>query len=89
MFTLAASVTRKDAALRGVLALVLGVVFVIWPGITIGTAAALFAIVIGVLELAASGGRLRLGRCARVAACLMRRRRRWWARGCQRDCQRG
>jgi uncharacterized membrane protein HdeD (DUF308 family) len=36
--------SRGQARLRGVLALVLGVVFVVWPGITIGTAVVLFAI---------------------------------------------
>jgi uncharacterized membrane protein HdeD (DUF308 family) len=44
MFTFSSSLTRKDAALRGVVAFALGVVFVIWPGVSIGTAVALFAI---------------------------------------------
>jgi len=44
MFTLPSSLTRSHAALRGILALVLGVVFLVWPGITIGVAVALFAI---------------------------------------------
>src|SRR5262249_52933139 len=45
MFSFTPSLTRSQAALRGALALILGVVFLIWPGITIGTAVALFAIV--------------------------------------------
>jgi uncharacterized membrane protein HdeD (DUF308 family) len=44
MFTLSSSLTRKDAALRGVLAFILGLVFLIWPGVTIGTAVVLFAV---------------------------------------------
>jgi uncharacterized membrane protein HdeD (DUF308 family) len=44
MSTLSSTLTRKDAALRGVLAFALGLVFVIWPGVSIGTAVALFAI---------------------------------------------
>jgi uncharacterized membrane protein HdeD (DUF308 family) len=44
MLTLPSSLTRSHAALRGILALVLGVVFLIWPGITIGVAVALFAV---------------------------------------------
>jgi uncharacterized membrane protein HdeD (DUF308 family) len=44
MSTFSTHLTRKDAALRGVLAVALGLVFVIWPGVSIGTAVALFAI---------------------------------------------
>jgi len=44
MFSISQPLSRSDAALRGGVALVLGVVFLIWPGITIGTALALFAI---------------------------------------------
>jgi uncharacterized membrane protein HdeD (DUF308 family) len=44
MFTLPSSLTRSHAALRGILALVLGLVFLVWPGITIGVAVALFAV---------------------------------------------
>jgi uncharacterized membrane protein HdeD (DUF308 family) len=36
--------SRGQAALRGGLALVLGLVFVVWPGISIGTAVVLFAV---------------------------------------------
>jgi uncharacterized membrane protein HdeD (DUF308 family) len=44
MFNFNASLSRGQAALRGGLALILGVVFVVWPNITIGTAVVLFAI---------------------------------------------
>jgi uncharacterized membrane protein HdeD (DUF308 family) len=44
MPTFSSYLTRSDAALRGVLAFVLGLVFVIWPGVSIGTAVVLFAI---------------------------------------------
>jgi uncharacterized membrane protein HdeD (DUF308 family) len=44
MFSFTAPLSRGHAALRGVLALALGVVFLIWPGITIGTALVLFAV---------------------------------------------
>jgi uncharacterized membrane protein HdeD (DUF308 family) len=44
MFNFTASLSRGQAALRGGVALVLGVVFVVWPNITIGTAVVLFAI---------------------------------------------
>jgi uncharacterized membrane protein HdeD (DUF308 family) len=44
MFALSPPLSRGHAALRGGLALVLGVVFLVWPGITIGTAVVLFAI---------------------------------------------
>ena len=44
MFSLHPSLTRSDALWRGGIALVLGLVFLIWPGVTIGTALALFAI---------------------------------------------
>jgi uncharacterized membrane protein HdeD (DUF308 family) len=44
MFTQLSSLTRSHAALRGILALVLGLVFLIWPGLTIGVAVALFAV---------------------------------------------
>jgi uncharacterized membrane protein HdeD (DUF308 family) len=43
MFTLIPPLSRGQAALRGALATILGIVFVIWPGITIGTAVVLFA----------------------------------------------
>jgi uncharacterized membrane protein HdeD (DUF308 family) len=36
--------SRGQAAARGLLALILGVVFIVWPGISIGTAVVLFAI---------------------------------------------
>jgi uncharacterized membrane protein HdeD (DUF308 family) len=44
MFNFNLSLSRGQAALRGGVALILGVVFVIWPNITIGTAVVLFAI---------------------------------------------
>jgi uncharacterized membrane protein HdeD (DUF308 family) len=44
MFTLPSYLTRSHAALRGILALFLGLVFLVWPGITIGVAVALFAV---------------------------------------------
>jgi uncharacterized membrane protein HdeD (DUF308 family) len=44
MFNFNGSLSRGQAALRGGLALILGVVFVVWPNITIGTAVVLFAI---------------------------------------------
>jgi uncharacterized membrane protein HdeD (DUF308 family) len=44
MFALSPPVSRGHAALRGALALALGVVFLVWPGITIATAVVLFAI---------------------------------------------
>jgi uncharacterized membrane protein HdeD (DUF308 family) len=44
MFTFNSSLSRGHAAVRGLLAIVLGAVCVIWPGITIGVVVALFAI---------------------------------------------
>jgi uncharacterized membrane protein HdeD (DUF308 family) len=44
MFTLDALLTRRQAGVRGLLAVVLGVVALVWPGLTIGVAVALFAI---------------------------------------------
>src|SRR4029079_7837499 len=44
MFSLHPSLTRSSCVWRGGIALVLGLVFLIWPGVTIGTALALFAI---------------------------------------------
>lgn len=44
MFTLKPTLTRGQAFARGGLATILGIVFVVWPDITIGTAVALFAI---------------------------------------------
>jgi uncharacterized membrane protein HdeD (DUF308 family) len=44
MSTLTRSLTRGQAAARGLLAAVLGGVLMAWPGITIGTVVALFAI---------------------------------------------
>src|SRR3954454_4033636 len=44
MLNFAAPLSRGHAVMRGVLALALGVVFFIWPNITIGTAVVLFAI---------------------------------------------
>jgi uncharacterized membrane protein HdeD (DUF308 family) len=44
MFAFSRPLSRGHAALRGALALVLGVVFLAWPGITIATAVVLFAI---------------------------------------------
>jgi uncharacterized membrane protein HdeD (DUF308 family) len=44
MFTFGSSLSRGHAALRGLLAVALGAVCVIWPGITIGVVVALFAI---------------------------------------------
>ncbi len=61
MNTLPTSLIRSDAALRGVLAFALGLVFLIWPGITIGTAVALFAVfcfvdaIVAVVRLFSSG----------------------------------
>jgi uncharacterized membrane protein HdeD (DUF308 family) len=44
MFTSTPPLSRAHAALRGLLALMLGVIFLVWPSITIGTAVVLFAI---------------------------------------------
>ena len=44
MFAFSQPLSRSDAALRGGVALILGLVFLIWPGVTIGTVLALFAI---------------------------------------------
>jgi uncharacterized membrane protein HdeD (DUF308 family) len=44
MFAFGLPLSRGHAALRGALAAVLGIVFLIWPGITVGVAVALFAI---------------------------------------------
>ena len=44
MFAFGLSLSRGHAALRGLLAVALGAVCVIWPGITIGVVVALFAI---------------------------------------------
>ena len=44
MLTFTTPLSRGHAALRGLLALVLGGTFLVWPGITIGTAVVLFAI---------------------------------------------
>jgi uncharacterized membrane protein HdeD (DUF308 family) len=44
MLAFTAPISRGHAAWRGILALVLGIVFLIWPSITIGTAVVLFAI---------------------------------------------
>jgi uncharacterized membrane protein HdeD (DUF308 family) len=43
MFAFTAPVSRSQAAWRGILALALGIVFLVWPNITIGTAIVLFA----------------------------------------------
>lgn len=64
MSTFYSSLTRKDAALRGVLALALGLVFVIWPGVSIGTAVALFAIFCFVDAAVALTGLFSSGRSA-------------------------
>jgi len=44
MFSFLQPMSRGHAALRGVIAFALGVVFLVWPNITIGTALVLFAI---------------------------------------------
>ena len=44
MFTFAEPLSRGHAAFRGVLAVVLGILCLAWPGISIGVAVALFAI---------------------------------------------
>jgi len=44
MFSFTEPLSRGHAAFRGLIALALGVVFLIWPNITIGTALVLFAI---------------------------------------------
>jgi uncharacterized membrane protein HdeD (DUF308 family) len=44
MFAFGAPISRSHAALRGLLAAVLGVACLVWPGVTIGVAVALFAI---------------------------------------------
>ncbi|HVP02100.1 MAG TPA: DUF308 domain-containing protein [Solirubrobacteraceae bacterium] len=44
MFTFTASLSRGQAALRGLAAAIVGFVFIVWPGISIGTAAVLFAV---------------------------------------------
>jgi len=64
MFTLHSSLTRSHAALRGILALALGLVFLIWPGVTIGVAVALFAIFCFVDAVVASTRLFSSGRSA-------------------------
>jgi len=64
MFTLPSSLTRSHAALRGILALALGLVFLIWPGVTIGVAVALFAIFCFVDAVVASTRLFSSGRSA-------------------------
>jgi uncharacterized membrane protein HdeD (DUF308 family) len=44
MFAFGQPLSRRDAAIRGAIAAVLGIIAVVWPGITIGVAVALFAI---------------------------------------------
>jgi uncharacterized membrane protein HdeD (DUF308 family) len=44
MFAFGPPLSRGQAAIRGALAAVLGVIALVWPGITIGVAVALFAI---------------------------------------------
>ena len=44
MLSFGTPASRPHAAARGLIAIVLGAVFLIWPGITIGTAVLLFAI---------------------------------------------
>jgi uncharacterized membrane protein HdeD (DUF308 family) len=44
MFAFTPPISRGHATIRGLIALVLGVVFLVWPNITIGTAVVLFAI---------------------------------------------
>ena len=57
MFNFSGSLTRRDAALRGVVAFALGLVFLIWPGVTIGTALVLFA-VFCLLDASVAGSQL-------------------------------
>jgi uncharacterized membrane protein HdeD (DUF308 family) len=64
MSTFSSYLTRKDAVLRGVLALALGLVFVIWPGVSIGTAVVLFAIFCFVDAAVALTGLFSSGRSA-------------------------
>jgi uncharacterized membrane protein HdeD (DUF308 family) len=44
MYSFTQPLSRGHAAARGLIALALGLVFLIWPGITIGTALVLFAV---------------------------------------------
>jgi uncharacterized membrane protein HdeD (DUF308 family) len=44
MFGFVSPLSRSDAAVRGTLAAVVGIIALVWPGITIGVAVALFAI---------------------------------------------
>jgi uncharacterized membrane protein HdeD (DUF308 family) len=44
VFAFTPPISRGHAAARGLLALVIGLVFVVWPGITIATAVVLFAV---------------------------------------------
>jgi uncharacterized membrane protein HdeD (DUF308 family) len=44
MLSFSAPISRGHAAFRGFIALALGVVFLVWPNITIGTAVVLFAV---------------------------------------------
>jgi uncharacterized membrane protein HdeD (DUF308 family) len=64
MFTQLSSLTRSHAALRGILALVLGLVFLIWPGVTVGVAVALFAVFCFVDAIVASTQLFSSGRSA-------------------------
>jgi uncharacterized membrane protein HdeD (DUF308 family) len=64
MFTQLSSLTRSRAALRGVLALVIGLVFLAWPGVTVGVAVALFAVFCFVDAVVASTRLFSSGRSA-------------------------
>ena len=44
MLSFSQPISRGNAAVRGLLAAALGVTLVVWPGITIGTVVALFAV---------------------------------------------
>jgi uncharacterized membrane protein HdeD (DUF308 family) len=61
MFSYAAPISRRHAAVRGVLALALGLVSLVWPGITIGVAVAVFAVYCFADAIAKTGAVFRKG----------------------------
>jgi uncharacterized membrane protein HdeD (DUF308 family) len=73
MFAFGPPLSRRHAAIRGAIATVLGIVAVVWPGITIGVAVALFAIYCfsdAITQLSATFGAGQSGG-ARAAAVLI------------------
>jgi uncharacterized membrane protein HdeD (DUF308 family) len=76
MFGFGPPLSRRQAAIRGAIATVLGIVAVAWPGITIGTAVALFAIYCfsdAITQLSATfgAGRSAGGRVASVLVAIV------------------